>query len=76
MTDVAKAEVSSASNLLNQHEPYGLTKALVDAIQADKDSALNPTAKVPLQALPTRPYLDQTVVPALIEGLKCLVRER
>jgi len=31
---------------------------------------------VPQQALPMREYLDQTVVPLLLEGMQALVRER
>uniref|UniRef100_A0A3Q3MHP3 Protein dpy-30 homolog n=1 Tax=Mastacembelus armatus TaxID=205130 RepID=A0A3Q3MHP3_9TELE len=32
--------------------------------------------KVDLQALPTRAYLDQTVVPILLQGLSMLAKER
>uniref|UniRef100_A0A667WI78 Protein dpy-30 homolog n=1 Tax=Myripristis murdjan TaxID=586833 RepID=A0A667WI78_9TELE len=32
--------------------------------------------KVDLQALPTRAYLDQTVVPILLQGLSLLAKER
>uniref|UniRef100_A0A8C3V5H8 Protein dpy-30 homolog n=1 Tax=Catharus ustulatus TaxID=91951 RepID=A0A8C3V5H8_CATUS len=32
--------------------------------------------KVDLQALPTRAYLDQTVVPILLQGLAVLAKER
>uniref|UniRef100_A0A3P8X1F0 Protein dpy-30 homolog n=1 Tax=Cynoglossus semilaevis TaxID=244447 RepID=A0A3P8X1F0_CYNSE len=32
--------------------------------------------KVELQALPTRAYLDQTVVPILLQGLSVLAKER
>lgn len=32
--------------------------------------------KVDLQALPTRAYLDQTVVPILLQGLSVLAKER
>jgi len=32
--------------------------------------------KVSLQALPLREYLDETVVPLLLEGLQALARER
>ena len=33
-------------------------------------------AKQDLQSLPTRQYLDQTVVPILLQGLASLARER
>lgn len=32
--------------------------------------------KVELQSLPTRAYLDQTVVPILLQGLSTLSKER
>lgn len=32
--------------------------------------------KVNLQALPIRAYLDQTVVPLLLDGMSALVKER
>lgn len=32
--------------------------------------------KVDLQSLPTRAYLDQTVVPILLQGLSVLAKER
>ncbi|XP_041725532.1 protein dpy-30 homolog isoform X1 [Coregonus clupeaformis] len=32
--------------------------------------------KVDLQSLPTRAYLDQTVVPLLLQGLSVLAKER
>lgn len=32
--------------------------------------------KVDLQSLPTRAYLDQTVVPILLQGLAVLAKER
>ncbi len=33
-------------------------------------------AKVDLQSLPTRAYLDQTVVPILMQGMSVLAKER
>ena len=33
-------------------------------------------AKMNLQALPIRAYLDQTVVPILLDGMSALVKER
>lgn len=32
--------------------------------------------KINLQALPIRAFLDQTVVPVLLQGLSALVKER
>ncbi|PVD25754.1 hypothetical protein C0Q70_13414 [Pomacea canaliculata] len=33
-------------------------------------------SKVELQSLPTRAYLDQTVVPILLQGMSVLAKER
>ena len=41
------------------------------------DEALqNAQDKLNLQALPIRAYLDQTVVPLLLDGMSALVKER
>ncbi|KAI8828832.1 Dpy-30 motif-domain-containing protein [Chytriomyces cf. hyalinus JEL632] len=51
----------------------GLTRALIDTVQSEKE-LLN--VKLQPQSLPPRSYLEQTVVPVLIEGLKCVAKER
>ncbi|XP_019745215.1 protein dpy-30 homolog isoform X2 [Hippocampus comes] len=51
----------------NPHTEFGLT----DSIQEKTCKQ-----KVDLQALPTRAYLDQTVVPILLQGLAVLAKER
>merc|ERR1711899_670224 len=47
-------------------------------IMSEKEAADAPSkrAKVDLQSLPTRAYLDQTVVPILLSGMSVLSRER
>lgn len=44
----------------------------------EKDAENMPIKKsrVDLQSLPTRQYLDQTVVPVLLQGLSSLAKER
>lgn len=44
----------------------------------EKDSETNASRKsrIDLNALPTRQYLDQTVVPILLQGLSALAKER
>lgn len=44
----------------------------------EKDNETNTTRKtrIDLSALPTRQYLDQTVVPILLQGLSSLAKER
>ncbi|KAI0228523.1 Dpy-30-like protein [Lamellibrachia satsuma] len=47
-------------------------------IGSERDSAESPSKrpKVDLQSLPTRAYLDQTVVPILLQGMSVLAKER
>lgn len=42
----------------------------------EKDSAGKTPKTVEWQSLPTRQYLDQTVVPILLSGLSTLAKER
>lgn len=45
--------------------------------QTNAEDALNDAQeKLNLQALPIRAYLDQTVVPLLLDGMSALVKER
>jgi len=41
-----------------------------------KDDLTNPKQKADLSTLPTRAYLDQTVVPILLQGMSQLARDR
>ena len=47
-------------------------------ITSEKEASEVPSKrpKVDLQALPTRAYLDQTVVPILLQGMSVLSKER
>lgn len=46
-------------------------------VEKEKEAAEKPTKpKVELQSLPTRAYLDQTVVPILLQGLSSLSKDR
>ncbi|KAI9098699.1 dpy-30-like protein-like protein [Phlyctochytrium arcticum] len=55
------------------HEAFGLSKELLEIIESGRQSIMT---KDQVQALPLRSYLDHTVVPVLVEGLKALARER
>eukprot|EP00128_Syssomonas_multiformis_P012273 Colp12_sorted_trinity150504_noHs@28523 len=77
-TDVAMAEAPAADAaqaptpaqaIRQQHEEFGVTEAVQAAVTEEKK-------KVPMQSLPIRQYLDQTVVDVLLEGLHHLVKER
>jgi len=45
-------------------------------ISAEKEAAGKTPKMVELQSVPTRAYLDQTVVPVLLAGLALLAKER
>lgn len=61
----------------NPHADYGLTDNLLRTVENEKASAEKISKqKVDLQALPTRAYLDQTVVPILLQGLSVLAKDR
>lgn len=54
-------------------------QAQTQKIKTEKESVADPPPKRPrvdLQTLPTRQYLDQTVVPILLQALSTLAKER
>ncbi|XP_078101505.1 protein dpy-30 homolog [Sander vitreus] len=60
----------------NPHAEY-LTENIQRTLENEKPSAEKMSKqKVDLQALPTRAYLDQTVVPILLQGLSLLAKDR
>ncbi|XP_056267008.1 protein dpy-30 homolog [Pseudoliparis swirei] len=61
----------------NPHAEYGLTENIQRTVDNEKPgSEKTSKQKVDLQALPTRAYLDQTVVPILLQGLSLLAKDR
>lgn len=61
----------------NPHAEYGLTENVERIVENEKSNAEKTSKqKVDLQSLPTRAYLDQTVVPILLQGLAVLAKER
>ncbi|KAI8816441.1 Dpy-30 motif-domain-containing protein [Fimicolochytrium jonesii] len=68
-------DTHQANNGVNPHESFGLTKELLEAIDAGRQRVTS-TDPDHVNSLPLRSYLDQTVVPVLIEGLKALAKER
>ncbi|KAM9314305.1 protein dpy-30 homolog isoform 2-T2 [Pholidichthys leucotaenia] len=59
----------------NPHTDFSLTDPIQRMAENEKMSG-EKKQKVDLQALPTRAYLDQTVVPILLQGLSVLAKER
>ncbi|XP_064621603.1 protein dpy-30 homolog [Lineus longissimus] len=66
--------------LENPHVEQGVTENIQKIIAAEKDAlgldSQGRRPKVDLQSLPTRAYLDQTVVPVLLQGMSVLAKER
>ncbi|XP_077997670.1 protein dpy-30 homolog [Glandiceps talaboti] len=61
----------------NPHAEHGLTDNVQKIIANEKTEAEKTTRpKVDLQSLPTRAYLDQTVVPILLQAMSTLAKER
>lgn len=46
------------------------------SMEKDNETNANRKSRIDLNALPTRQYLDQTVVPILLQGLSALAKER
>ncbi|CAG5123835.1 unnamed protein product [Candidula unifasciata] len=63
---------------LNDGESQDVPDNIQKIINSEKEASEIPSkrAKVDLQSLPTRAYLDQTVVPILLAGMSVLARER
>lgn len=75
--ETAKCEIKDS---LKTHSPRSFTtrseplENAGDAVEAEK-AANAVQNKMNLQALPIRAYLDQTVVPLLLDGMSALVKE-
>ncbi|XP_041987269.1 protein dpy-30 homolog [Aricia agestis] len=54
--------------------PESVKKILT--MEKENENNANRKSRIDLNALPTRQYLDQTVVPILLQGLSALAKER
>ncbi|KAM9792248.1 protein dpy-30 homolog [Neosynchiropus ocellatus] len=61
---------------VTENAEFNLTENLQRSVDGEKSVEKNLKQKLDLQALPTRAYLDQTVVPVLLQGLSLLAKER
>ncbi|KAL4639902.1 hypothetical protein GN956_G12477 [Arapaima gigas] len=76
-TDADQSMEGSTPVAENPHAEYGLTENVQRIAENEKSNAEKVLKqKVDLQSLPTRAYLDQTVVPILLQGLSVLAKER
>ncbi|VVC95616.1 unnamed protein product [Leptidea sinapis] len=59
-------------------QPSIIPESVKKIISMEKDNETNANRKsrIDLNALPARQYLDQTVVPILLQGLSALAKER
>jgi len=72
-TTAAKGSTSS----VNENEgPLQLSGPIQKLISKEIDVVPNKKPRVDLQSVPTRQYLDQTVVPILLQALAALSKER
>ncbi|XP_022190032.1 protein dpy-30 homolog [Nilaparvata lugens] len=70
---------ASGSNTLSESASKVIQNERESAAQSEKEAVPEPPQKklrVDLQSLPSRQYLDQTVVPILLQGLSALSKER
>merc|ERR1712066_44277 len=71
---VSNTELSNNETSEVQDIPDNIQKIIMSEKEASE--APSKRSKVDLQSLPTRAYLDQTVVPILLSGMSVLARER
>lgn len=76
-TPAAEAVADAAPVEAEQPPPAEAPAApLQDIVKGEKEDAAKSPKIVELQSLPTRAYLDQTIVPILLGGLSTLAKER
>ncbi|XP_039272636.1 protein dpy-30 homolog [Styela clava] len=76
VTEPMQAETTPAQEGGSQTADPSPAVAVQNTVKAEKDAAGKTPKMVELQSLPTRAYLDQTVVPILLSGLATLAKER
>ncbi|CAF0772162.1 unnamed protein product [Didymodactylos carnosus] len=67
---------SQGENTTSTAAPVAKTPATPNTGSQQQDEPVKPAQKAELSSLPTRAYLDQTVVPILLQGMSQLARER
>ncbi|KAL7745859.1 Protein dpy-30 [Sorochytrium milnesiophthora] len=78
--DTTAMDTDAASTSADQSEqnssPFNLEIRSLEQLYEHEKQAILTANKDYLNRLPVRSYLDQSVVPILLEGMKALVRER
>lgn len=72
------SEQKSSDETANTNAPpqEGLNENIEKIIDNENELSSSKKHKVDLQSLPIRAYLDQTVVPILLQGMSVLAKER
>ncbi|KAM3959582.1 protein dpy-30 homolog [Aphomia sociella] len=72
------SETSLQGSAKEEQPPSKIPESVKKIISMEKENETNASRKsrIDLNALPTRQYLDQTVVPILLQGLSALAKER
>ncbi|RVE52627.1 hypothetical protein evm_002746 [Chilo suppressalis] len=72
------SETSLQTKPKEEKPPSRIPESVRRIIAMEKENETNASRKsrIDLNALPTRQYLDQTVVPILLQGLSALAKER
>ena len=84
-TDVLKSRVASApltapeatiqESIPSNLETAGLTKDLLEFVECQRQY-ISTVSQEQVQGLPMKEYLEVTLLPVLLEGMKAVVRER
>ncbi|CAF0783141.1 unnamed protein product [Rotaria sordida] len=79
-TSSINGEKTSTSEPMDQHQTDSILNKVNNDISSNetstKDDSTISKQKTDLSTLPTRAYLDQTVVPILLQGMSQLARDR
>lgn len=77
-TEPAAAEATPAATEAPKEDlpAAGVDENVEKIIESESAELANKKPKVDLQGLPVRAYLDQTIVPILLQGMSVLAKER
>lgn len=76
MSDISTLQGQQASKEEQSSSKIPESVRKIISMEKDNETNANRKSRIDLNALPTRQYLDQTVVPILLQGLSALAKER
>ncbi len=76
LAEGAMAEGDAAAAAGSSLEALGLTKGLLEGLVDMQRDFIPTLPQAQVQGLPMKEYLEVTLLPVLLEGLKAVVRER